>query len=123
MSRRAFRIMLGVSSRSVADWKRRSNRVFWVSRRAAARSWSDIWRISAAFIVASPSMGRLAADEPALHRHLVSHLGERLAGGRLGQPAEFEEDLAWPDDRGPELRLALALSHARFQRDRGHRLV
>src|SRR2546430_168226 len=99
MSRRAFRIMLGVSSRSVADWKRRSNRVFWVSRRAAARSWSDIWRISEAFIVPSPSLARLAAHEPALERHLVGDLGECVAGGGLGQPGQFEQNLTRPDHR------------------------
>src|SRR5437868_2215598 len=112
ISRRAFRIMLGVSSRSVADWKRRSNKVFWVSRRAAARSSFDMFRISAAFIALSPLLGRLPANEPAAERHLVRHLGQRVAGGGLGQARQLEQDLARADHRRPELRLALSLTHA-----------
>src|SRR5437868_5653513 len=64
-----------------------------------------------------------AVYEPALERHLVRHPGQAVLGGGLRQPADLEEDLPGTDDRGPVLRLALALAHAGFRRDRGDRLV
>src|SRR5262245_13671341 len=125
ISRRAFRIWLGVSSRSVADWNRRSKRFFCTPLSVFASSSGDIFRYSAVsfLLMVAPSLRARAADEPALKRHLVGDAGERVAGGRLGQAGDFEQDHAGLDDRGPIFRLALAFAHSRLGRDRRHRLV
>src|SRR5712691_7690253 len=88
---------------------------------------SLISRIWAGFISSSVWGGasdpELPGDETALEGHLVGDPGEAVAGGRFGQSADLEQDRARPDDGGPVFRLALALAHARFQRNRRHGLV
>src|SRR5207247_101153 len=66
---------------------------------------------------------RPAVDEAAAKRHLVCHTGQAVAGGRLRQAGDLEQDHARLDDGGPVLRLALALAHARLGGDRGNRLM
>src|SRR5262249_11547199 len=126
MSRRVLRISPGVSSRSVADWKRRWNRFFSNSARVRPSCSSLIPRYSLSLarrgIFPSPLV-RLPRHEAALERHLVGDAGQALAGRRLGQAADLEEDRARLDHRRPELRLALALAHARLRRDRRDALV
>src|SRR5579859_495054 len=125
-SLRALRISLGVSNRSVADWKRKWNRFLTVSLSVRARCSSLMARNSAGFmlvLLALASDGRPARHEPAAKRHLVGDAGQGVAGRRLRQAADFIEDHARLDDRRPELRLALALAHARLGRDRCHRFV
>src|SRR5262245_52456848 len=63
------------------------------------------------------------ADKTAAKRHLVSHAGQAIAGGRLRHATDFEQHHARLDDGGPVFRLPLALAHARLGGDRGHRLV
>src|SRR5207244_5741357 len=66
---------------------------------------------------------RAAVDEAAAERHLVRHAGQAVAGRRLGDARDLEQDHARLDDGRPVFRLALALAHARLGRDRRHRLV
>src|SRR5436189_223238 len=125
----ALMISLGVSRRSVADWNRRWNRFFTTSLRVRSSCSSLIPRRSEFFIAAilmfseppgwfrgghtPPLAGgsnvRPARHEPAAERHLVRHAGQGVAGGRLGDAGQLEQDHARLDDGGPELRLALAL--------------
>src|SRR5438552_8588021 len=127
MSCLALRISLGVSSRSVADWKRSWNRCLIVSLSVSRRCSSLISRNWAGFIVASLSRGAsdpgLPRDEAALEGHLVGDTGQAVAGGSFGQSADLEQDHAGTNHGGPVFRLALALAHAGFQRNRRHGFV
>src|SRR5436305_1413496 len=60
------------------------------------------------------SHARPPGHETAAERHLVRHPRQAIARLRLGQPGDLEQDHARLDDRGPVLRLALALAHARL---------
>src|SRR5215831_7343111 len=115
-SRRALRISLGVSRRSVADWKRKWNKFLTVSLSVSARCSSLMARNSAGFIAYSllSSDRRPPRHETTAERHLVGHAGQGVAGRRFRQAADLEEDHARLDDGRPVLRLALALAHARF---------
>src|SRR5438128_605027 len=102
MSRFAFLISLGVSSRSVADWKRNWNRCLIVSLSVRSTCSSLISRISRAFMGTSLSRKRPLdagppGDETTAERHLVRHAGQHVAGRRLGQAAHLEQHLARPD--------------------------
>src|SRR5262245_39886081 len=66
---------------------------------------------------------RPPGDEPAAERHLVSDASQAVTGGSFGDAGQLEQNLARTDDGRPVFRLALALAHAGFQRDRGHRFV
>src|SRR3954452_22654163 len=61
-----------------------------------------------------------AGDEPAGHRHLVGHAGERLAGDFLAQAADLVKYRARLDHGRPVFNFTLAFAHAGFQRDGGH---
>src|SRR5947209_13509752 len=111
-SRRALRISLGVSRRSVADWKRRWKRFLIVSLSVSSNCSSLMARYSAGFMMLSSTNGPLAnarapRDESAPERHLVGDPGQGIAGRRLRQTADLVEDHPRPDDRRPVLRLAL----------------
>src|SRR6266849_3346779 len=122
-SRLALLISLGVSSRSVADWKRRWNKCLTVSLSVKSSCSSLISRYSDGFISRSSSLHRQPGDQPALERHLVGDSRQAVSGGRFGQAGNFEQDHAGLDDGGPVFRFTLALAHARFGGDGGDRLM
>src|SRR5947209_7751185 len=122
ISRLALRISLGVSRRSVADWKRRWKRCLSSSFNVSPSCSSPMPRYSSGFMVRLLHAGP-PGHEAAAEGHLVSHAGQALARRRLGQAANLEQDHAGLDDRGPVFGLAFALAHARLGRDGGDRLV
>src|SRR5205823_9575176 len=91
-SRLALLISLGVSSRSVADWKRKWNKCLIVSLSVSSSCSSLISRYSDDFITGSPH--RQAGHQPALERHLVGDPCQDVAGGGLGQAGNFIQDHA-----------------------------
>src|SRR6516165_9261055 len=122
-SLRALRISLGVSSRSVADWKRRWNRFLIVSLSVRSSCSSLIARYSAGFMLPPSTDARPPRHQPAAKRHLVGYPGQGVARRRFGQAGDLEQDHARLDHRRPIFRLALALAHARLGRDGRDRLV
>src|SRR5439155_16537733 len=54
---------------------------------------------------------------------LVRSKPKKLTHDRLGQTIQFEQDVAGPHGRHPELRLAFALAHAGFRRTPRDRFV
>src|SRR5579883_297205 len=153
MSRFALRISDGVSSRSVADWKRSWNRCFSMSLRVTVSCSSLIPRNSfirlgigvivdcGLWIVESEAEIRLFSfrnlqsairnllnvgpprHEAALKRHLVRHTSKTVLGGAFRQTANLKQNLPGTDNRGPVLRFALTLTHPRFGGDGGNGLV
>src|SRR4029077_18076913 len=125
-SRFALRISDGVSSLSVADWKRSWNRCFSTSFRVNPSCSSLMPRRSLVLVAIVPPIRlhvRPSMHEAALERHLVRHARQTVLRGRFGKPADLEQNLTGSNDRGPVFRFAFALTHSRLGRNRGHRLV
>src|SRR5689334_17606353 len=127
MSFLVLRSWLGSSSFSVTAWLRRSNRCFCFSTSSWLRCVDSFSRISLV-VMTNPlnlksqisdfrSGHRVAAlDEPARDRHLVRDAGQGLLGRRLVDAGDLEHHRAGLHDGHPVFRLALALTHAGFER-------
>src|SRR5579875_2812314 len=120
MSRLALRISLGVSKRSVADWKRRWNKFRIVSLSVRTRCSSLMARNSAGFMVPLPygiSPLGLAHRRPprykaAAERHLVGHTSQDITRRCFWQTTDFKENHTWLDHSSPVFGFALAFTHA-----------
>src|SRR5262245_42969438 len=76
------------------------------------------------FITRIRRLGRgraMAGEEFGADRQLVGSETERLAGDRLGDAVQFEQDVAWADGGHPVFGLAFAFTHSGFRRAGGDR--
>src|SRR5690606_27650839 len=119
MSRRTARRRSGSSSGWLAARNRRLNCSRSISLSRAARSASDICRISSARI----GLRLLANDKLALHTELGGRQRHRRLRDVTRHTFELEHDAARLHDRHPRIRRSLALTHADFRRLLGDRLV
>src|SRR4029079_18534598 len=127
MVRRTSRTRLGFSSWLVADWKRKLN-CSRLRSPSCVCSWSSVATFRSSFFLATLLflLGQAlaqASDDLGLDRQLLGGALERRLDEAAGHAVELDQDAAGLDAGDPELRRALAGTHADFGRLRAHRNV